>query len=130
MVPNMATLFLFFIEENRRTRRKTLFFFFYSFCLFFLLPPKKRKKRVRNKTENRKKENRKKRTEKEYLFSVVNKSHFFGFFSAPPFCFFDNPTPPFICPNSGTTILCLRQSDTASFLFSAMRHRNFLCVLF
>ena len=89
MVPSMATLFYFL-----GNRRKTLFFLFYSFCLFFLLSFKKRKKRIRNKKKIGKRKTEKKRTEKEYLFSIVNKSHF-GFFLTPPFCFFDNPTPPF-----------------------------------
>ena len=105
-------LFFIFVEGNRR---KTLFFLFYSFCLFFRLSPKK--KRIRNKKDNREEENRKK-------FSIVNKS-FFWLFSAKPFCFFDNPTPPFFCPYSGIAILCLRQSDTVSFLFSTTRHRHF-----
>ena len=67
---------------------------------FFLLSPKKRKNRMRNKKENWKEQNR-----KRMPFSIVNKFHFWVFFD--------------------TAILFFRQSDTVSFLFSAIRHRHF-----
>ena len=81
---------LFFIEGNRR---KTLFFLIYSFCLFFSSRSlKKDKKRIRNKKENRKEENRKKREQKKNTFSHFQQVSFFGIFSAPLFCVYDNRT--------------------------------------
>ena len=127
MVPNMATLFLFFIEGNRRTRRKTLFFLFYSFCHFFLsLLKKTRKKRIRNKKENRKEENRKKEKRKRIPFFYRQQVSFFCFFSALPFCFSTIrhrhffvliQAPPFcVCDNLTRLVSYFRQSDTAIFL--------------
>ena len=59
---------------------------------------------------------------------------FFVLIQAPPFCVYENLTrlvsyfrlsdTAIFCTNSGTAILCLRQSDTASFFFLATRHRQ------
>ena len=117
MVPNTAALFLFFIGKPEDPEENPLLsvLLFLSFFLFSLLKKEKREY-IRNKKENRKEKKRKKENRKRSPFFYCQQVSFFG-------CVFG-----IAIPNSGNAILCLRQSDTASF-FSDMRHCHFLVLI-
>ena len=83
---------------------------------------------IRNKKENRKEKNRKKRTEKEYLLSIVNKSHFV-FFSGPLFCFFGNPTPPFFVLIQAP-LFCVYDNPSRLVSYFRLCDTAILCVCF